>query len=429
MSNKQLILTPSALNKYIKNIIEQDFYLKSFDACGEISNLKYHSNGNIYFSIKDEQAQISCVMFKNYALKSNVELKEGMKIEISGSFYLYVKGGSYNINVTKINEFGIGDLFQKFNELKNSLQKEGLFAKEHKKPLHPFPQNIAIITSPTGAAVQDMITTLKKRYPIGKITVISALVQGQKAKDDIASKIELADSMDFDVIIVGRGGGSIEDLWAFNEKVVALSIYNCKTPIISCVGHETDTTISDFVADVRAATPTAAAMIATPDISALSQTIDSNVKNIANICNQKIALQSQRLEVIKQNQYFINPLMGKMLSFDQTAQMFNHVVKNKVNGLTNDQLRISNMIDLIVNATESNFQTKLLKLNNCHNQIDALNPLAVLSRGFSKVSVDDKTVMSVHDVKPQEKLQIIVKDGIINALVCDTTINKEYDAK
>ena len=257
----------SELTKYIKNNFDNDMFLRNVYLKGEISNFKKHTTGHFYFSLKDEQSRINAVMFNSATRRVKFIPKDGMTVLVSGRVSVFEQAGSYQIYVEEMIEDGIGNLYVAFEQLKEKLAKEGLFAKDKKKKIVRCPKKIGIVTAPTGAAIRDILTTLKRRYPICEAILFPALVQGENAKDDIARKIRIANTYDIDTLIVGRGGGSIEDLWPFNEEVVARAIYESKVPVISAVGHEIDFTISDFVADLRAATPTAAAELAVPDIN------------------------------------------------------------------------------------------------------------------------------------------------------------------
>ena len=260
-------LTVSALTKYIKYKFDHDHHLEEVLLEGEISNFKHHSRGHFYFTLKDQFASISVTMFSSFAKTVKFMPADGMKVFVKGNVTVYEPSGTYQINIKEMKSDGIGDLFLAFQKLKEQLAKEGLFDPSHKKALPRFPNCIGVITSPTGAAIRDIIRTVERRYPLTKVLLYPAIVQGESAKEDLVRQIKLANDQHLcDCLIVGRGGGSLEDLWAFNERIVAEAIYSSKIPIISAVGHEIDVTIADFVADIRAATPTAAAEIATPSL-------------------------------------------------------------------------------------------------------------------------------------------------------------------
>ena len=278
MDDNAQYLTVSALTKYIKYKFDCDRHLESVLLQGEISNFKHNQKGHFYFSLKDSGATISCAMFSSYASKVNFEPEDGMKVFVKGRVTVYEPSGTYSINITEMKSDGIGDLYIQYEKLKKELEKEGYFSLAHKRPIKRIPSIIGVITSPTGAAIRDIINTISRRYPFTRVILYPAIVQGPDAKENIVKQIERANSDNLcDTLIVGRGGGSIEDLWAFNEKIVALAIYNSKIPVITGIGHEIDFTISDFVSDLRAPTPTAAAELATPDVVELRNEILTSV--------------------------------------------------------------------------------------------------------------------------------------------------------
>lgn len=389
-------LTPSAVNGYLKTILEKDQYLSHFKIKGEISNLKYHSNGNMYFNIKDENASINCIMFKSFAKNLEDEFKEGDQVEIDGSIYLYVKSGGYNINVRKMIKSGVGNLFVEYERLKKEYQLKGFFNQEHKKEIPKYPNAIGVITAKTGAAIQDIITTLKRRYPVAKVIIYSTLVQGAKAKDDIAKNIKRAnDEQKCDVLIVGRGGGSIEDLWAFNEAIVVDAIWNSNIPIISSVGHETDTTLSDYVADARAATPTAAAEIASPSIQELNNMLSTYQHTAVKALQNQFNYSKYKLEMLTNNQYFLDPLLHFKMNIED--------IDNK---LVLGKEQLFNKINIFSNT-----------LDNQKILIDNLNPLTILSKGYSVSKLDGQIINSVNKVEVGQEIIVQYCDGSIYAKV------------
>ncbi len=423
----QTPLSPSAVNKYIKSILEKDINLSKLYITGEVSNVKYHSNGNIYFNIKDNEGQINCIMFKSYQQKMDFKIVEGDKIELLGNLYTYVKMGQYNINVLKIRKTGLGDLYQKYLELKKELEDLGYFNQNHKKEIPAYPNVIGVLTSDTGAAIRDIITTIKRRYPIAQIKIIPTLVQGKNAYIDIVKNIKKAKKYDFDVIILGRGGGSIEDLWSFNEKEVANAIYDCPIPIISAVGHETDFTIADFVADIRAATPTAAAEIATPNISELKENLNKNINSINNSLNNLISVNKEKLNLIKQNQYFQNPLLNIQTDFMFLNERFLNLVDNFQNNISSKKELLDNLNSLNIKNIKNIINDNHKKVHHQKENLDNLNPLNILSKGYSVVTKENEFIKSVKKVKVGDDLNLKLFDG--NIITNVKSIKGEEDGK
>ncbi len=389
-------LTVSAVSKYIKYKFDNDVHLKNIYLEGEISNFKRNSRGHFYFTLKDSDAQISATMFNNDASKVDFDPKDGQTVLVRGTISTYIPYGTYQINVNQITQKGLGDLFLAYEKLKADLEKAGYFDQGVKKPIPMYPKAIAVITSPTGAAVRDCINTIKRRYPIAQIYVYPTIVQGETAKTSIVKNIIDCNNDNLvDTIIVGRGGGSIEDLWCFNEKVVAEAIYNSKIPIISAVGHETDFTISDFVADIRAATPTAAAEIATPDLSVLKNSINIYNSRINNAINNKI-------NNIKQN--LVN--LDRRLEQKSPLIILEQLNEKKLNL---DKMLYNNMVSLV------EYKQSLLKYNT--EKLNALNPLLIMDKGFSLVTKEEKIIRSINDVKVEEDLTVTLKDGKLNVKV------------
>ncbi len=394
MENKYL--TVSAISKYIKYKFDNDIHLKNVYIEAEISNFKRNSRGHFYFTLKDSESQLSATMFNNDASKVDFEPKDGQTVLVRGTISTYLPYGTYQINVNQIIQKGLGDLHLAFEKLKKELEEKGYFDQHIKKSIPLYPKAIAVITSPTGAAVRDVINTIKRRYPIAQIYVYPSIVQGETAKTSIVKNIIQANEDKLvDTIIVGRGGGSIEDLWCFNEKVVAEAIFNSKLPIISAVGHETDFTISDFVADVRAATPTAAAEIATPDLSVLKNTVKIYETRIENSFNNK-------LNNIKQNLVNLDHRLDNCSPLVLLENLYNKKVQL-------DKLLENNMINLL--------EYKHNKLRYNMEKLSALNPLAIMDKGFSLVETKDGILRSIKEVNVDDKLTVNLKDGKLNVKV------------
>lgn len=388
-------LTVSVINRYIKHKIDSDENLQTVYIKGEISNFKWHSSGHLYFSIKDETSKINAIMFKSYADKITFKPQDGSKVLIIGRISVYEATGNYQIYVEDMQEDGVGNLYIAFEKLKKKLQEEGLFDEDHKKTLPKYPTKIGVITANTGAAIRDIVSTIERRYPITQIYLFPSLVQGEFAKEDIVKNIQLADTYDLDVLIVGRGGGSIEDLWPFNEEVVARAIYDAKVPIISAVGHEVDYTIADFVADLRAPTPTGAAELAVPNLIDLQNylkqlTIRSNENML-----KKLHFESLKLDGFKNSYVIKNPMI---------------IYENKKQKL--DILQ-DNLQKIILQKMDKTNQ----KMQNLIEKLELVNPLNILKRGFSLTYKDDKIVKQIKDIQENDTLKIRYHDGKISVIV------------
>ena len=411
--------TVSQINSYINKIMKRDVNLKNIYIKGEISNYKTYPSGHSYFTLKDEKSQISAVMFKGYKdrfLKFKPE--NGMKVIIKGKIEVYEKTGRYQLYATKITEDGIGNLHIAFEQLKKKLDKEGLFDDTHKKEIPKYPKKIGVVTAQTGAAVRDIITTIKRRYPICEVLVFSTLVQGDQAAPQIVRQIRHAQNFNIDTLIVGRGGGSIEDLWPFNEEIVAREIYDCKIPTISAVGHEIDFTISDFVSDKRAATPTAAAELAVPDMNEVKLKLNQLHYNINKIINDKIIQNKTKLENISQKQVLKNPeaiYEIKEMHLDSIINKLNFTSKNIINKNKNKLFKLENSI-IFKNPKEITKSKRDACLRNI-NKLEVLNPLLTLKRGYSITKIGDKVISSSKNVKKGDELDIEFDDGTINTKV------------
>ncbi|RST73930.1 exodeoxyribonuclease VII large subunit [Siminovitchia acidinfaciens] len=449
MQNPQY-LTVKALTKYIKRKFDADPHLEQVFVKGEISNFKKHSSGHMYFTLKDEDTRVMAVMFARYSAGMKFVPENGMHVLIRGSVSVYEMSGQYQIYVNEMLPDGIGELFLAFEQLKEKLGKEGLFSQETKKPIPIYPNVIGIITSPTGAAIRDIITTIKRRYPMGQILVIPALVQGKNASKTIAKAIEKANAGNVaDVLIVGRGGGSMEELWAFNEEVVARAIYESKIPVISAVGHETDVTIADFVADLRAATPTAAAELAVPHIEDLMEQLMQRKARLYQGMGAIIKTRRNQLNYMEQSYILRNPhklYEQKWQQLDRMKETLiaaqNHIIfkKNSHYGELRNRLarshpsalfemnkeraaraetRLQQEIRTIIKTKVSEFMGKTATL-------DALNPLSILRRGFNVAHTEDgKLIKSVSQGSVGDKLTLTLADG---RLYCKIE-NKEEGAQ
>ncbi|MBQ2636170.1 MAG: exodeoxyribonuclease VII large subunit [Methanobrevibacter sp.] len=411
-------LTVSQINAYINKKLRQDVNLKNIYVRGEISNYKTYPSGHSYFTLKDKKSQISAVMFKGSKRFLKFEPKNGMKVIIKGKVEVYEANGKYQLYATRITEDGIGELHIAFEQLKKKLEKEGLFDDAHKKEIPKYPKRIGVITAQTGAAIRDIITTIKKRYPICEILVFSTLVQGDMAAEQIVRQIRFSQKFDIDTLIVGRGGGSIEDLWPFNEEIVAREIYACKTPVISAVGHEIDYTISDFVADKRAPTPTGAAVLAVPDLNEVKFKIGQIKDRINKNIQDKLMQNKTKLDNISQKQIFKNPesiYEIKEMNLDNLISKLDFASKNIITENQNKLFKLENSV--ILKNPQEITKKKRIKFEKNIDKLEILNPLVTLKRGYTMVKIGDKVISSSKDVKSGDELDIEFDDGTINTKV------------
>ncbi len=391
-------ITVSQLNTYVKSLIENDARLAFLNVSGEISNFKNHfASGHWYFTLKDKQASIRCVMFRASASRVKFEVTDGLAVVIKGRVSLYEKDGQYQFYAEEMHPLGQGDLSLAFNQVKEKLEAEGLFEQSSKRPLVKFPQKIAVVTSDTGAAVRDILNILNQRYPVAQVIMCPCLVQGDMAARDMIKTLDRLYRLDgIDTVIIGRGGGSAEDLHCFNDEALARKIYESPFPVISAVGHETDFTICDFVADCRASTPSHAAELAVPNKNELITRLHSfNSLKLKNNIMLKYEISKSRLEILK-NKFsktvLENTLQKRQLDLDKFADRMQDIIKNRF----------------------ANASTTLSELTL---RIDALSPLKVMSRGYSLTTKNGQTVNSVNDVRMGDNIDITVGDGNINCAV------------
>lgn len=420
--NKYLSIT--AITRYLKYKFDNDDHLQNVYLKGEISNFKSHSRGHLYFTLKDETSRISAIMFVSNASKLVFTPEEGMKVLVQGKISVYEPTGNYQIYVEEMQEDGVGNLYIAFEQLKLKLEKEGLFDVAHKKPLPKIPNKIGIITAPTGAAIKDILSTIKRRFPICETILFPSLVQGAEAHHDIVKQIKKAQEFDIDLLIIGRGGGSIEDLWPFNEESVARAIYECTIPTISAVGHEVDYTISDFVADVRAATPTGAAEIAVPNMIDLLSYID-NLKIRANqtIIN-KIEHLKLKLHKLKDSYILKNPLniyQVKEQLLDSLIDKVNAIMINYIDKRKDylNHLKTS----YILNNPQKLFEKKSNNLSKYIEKLEVLNPLNTLKRGYTIIKKNNKAIEDIRKLSINDNVNIMFKNGIANANILDIKEN------
>ena len=388
-------ISVSELNKYIKEKIDDDEMLNNVLVKGEISNFKNHYTGHLYFTLKDENSLIKCVMFKTYTSHLSFMPKDGMKVMVLGSVSVFERDGVYQIYAKALKEDGLGDLYEKYEKLKKELEAQGLFDEEHKLPIPKMPRRIGVLTASTGAVIRDIINVGTRRNPNVNILLYPVAVQGTGAANQIAEGIEIMNKNQLaDVLIIGRGGGSIEDLWAFNEEVVAKAIYNSKIPIISAVGHETDFTIADFVADLRAPTPSAAAELAVPDIAAILEDLEKYNNRFKIGLTKKIQLMNMKYEKIMARRAFTDPLKR----INESYMYLDSIVKSMHN-------------KIVIKLKEEN-----QRFIEVASKIDALSPMKTLTRGYSIVTLEDgKNVKSSKELKKNDNININFADGTVKA--------------
>ena len=387
------------VNRYVKNMFIQDYVLRKVYVKGEVSNCKYHTSGHIYFSHKDETGVLSCVMFAGQRRGLAFRMKDGDRVVVGGAVDVYERDGRYQMYAKEITLEGAGALYERFLALKAELEEMGMFAPEYKQPIPRFIRRLGVVTAPTGAAVQDIRNISLRRNPYLQIILYPALVQGDGAADSIVKGIRMLDEAGVDTIIVGRGGGSIEDLWAFNEEKVARAIFECRTPIISAVGHEVDFTIADFVADLRAPTPSAAAELAVDDMAQVMYTLSSYQKRFQRDMREKIEFQRVRLGQYQMRLKYLSP-ESRLRERRQTLVDFE---------------------DTLRRAMDNKLQQYRHRLGIYLERYQGLSPLAKLNQGYSFVAdTDGRGITSVSQVKPGDRVEISVTDGVIQAEVSDS---------
>ena len=417
-------LTISAITRYLKNKFDTDVNLRTVYLKGEISNIKYHTTGHLYFSLKDETSKINAIMFASNAKKLVFNPIDGSKVLVVGRISVYEATGGYQIYVDEMIEDGVGNLYLAFEKLKKDLAKEGLFDQKYKKEIPKIPETIGVVTAPTGAAIKDIISTIKRRFPICKVIVFPSLVQGENAKEDIVRNIELANTYPLDVLIVGRGGGSIEDLWPFNEEIVARAIFKSEIPIISAVGHEIDFTIADYVADLRAPTPTGAAEMAVPNITDLINMLSNYKVRINEALISKINYKKLYLDSLKNHYILKNP----MILYDSKKQYLDTIIDKLNNNLINKCTVLRHRLDIvksnhILRNPELLYKNKKDYFKNLFDKLELVSPMNVIKRGYSLTYINDTIVRSVKSVNKNDKINIKLSDGNIDATVIDIKEN------
>ena len=396
---QQQVFSITQINEYLRGKMDADTLLSQIAVRGEISNYKMYPSGHHYFTLKDESAALKCVMFKSQASRLRFRPENGMKVIAMGKITVYPRDGAFQLYCGSMAMDGIGDLYAAFEQLKAKLAAQGLFAPEHKKKLPAIPGTIGIITSSAGAAVHDMLRILNHRFPLTKVRLLPVRVQGAEAPAEIAAAIRYANHYKLaDLLIVGRGGGSIEDLWAFNDERVAYAIYESEIPIISAVGHEPDVTISDYVADLRAATPSNAAELAVPDQEALLQNLDAAASAMAAALSHQLRNARQRLDVLSGSAALSSP----------------------TGYLEQRQNQLEHLKSRLIAAQNQMLQQKRNRFVSCTAKLDAMSPLKVLSRGYSIVNAEDGAILrSVRQTAPKQQISVMLADGTITAIVSE----------
>lgn len=390
------VYTVAQVNTYIKNMFTQDFMLNRIYVKGEVSNCKYHSSGHIYFSLKDESGSMACVMFAGDRKGLAFPMKDGQRVIVLGRVSVYERSGSYQLYAREIIKDGVGQLYEAYEKLKTELEEMGMFAPEYKQPIPYYAKKVGVVTAPTGAAVQDIRNIALRRNPYVQLILYPAQVQGEGAADSIVRGIETLDALGLDVLIVGRGGGSIEDLWAFNEEKVARAIFDCNTPVISAVGHETDTTIADYVADLRAPTPSAAAELAVTDIRELLERMRGYQQQFENIFRHRMEEYYRRLAELKSRVQRVSP---------ETQ-------------LLEKRMRLAELSNGLEQAMQNKLSDRKHSLNLYIERLHGLSPLLKLQQGYSYTEgPNGKAVTGIDEVTEGERLRIHVTDGVYTAVV------------
>ena len=413
-------ITIGALNKYLKNLFDRDSNLQEVYLKAEISNFKAHTRGHLYFTLKDETSRINAVMFSYNTGKLKFKPVDGMKVLVKGKVTVYEATGAYQIYVEEMEQDGLGNLYIEFEKLKKKLAAEGLFDQDKKKKIPKVPRKIGIVTASTGAAIKDILTTIKRRFPICETILFPSLVQGVDAAKDIVKNIELANTYDIDTLIVGRGGGSIEDLWPFNEEIVARAIYESKVPVISAVGHEIDFTIADFVADLRAPTPTAAAELAVPNMDTINTYLETVMTRSTISINNYIDSRKQVLGGLVNSYVLKKPTAMYEIKEQNLDFLIDNLNKEIRKIVDNNRIRLYKVASsYVLTNPDIMYKFKMQNLDHIINKLDVLNPMNTLKRGYSILKKDDKVISDINNVKVDDLINVNIKNGVINARVLE----------
>ena len=411
-------ISVSQLTRYIKYKIDNDVNLNEVFLKGEISNFKAHSRGHFYFTLKDEGSRINAIMFASQTKKIKFVPQDGMKVLVTGKISVFEANGGYQIYVNEMLEDGVGNLYIAYEQLKKKLENEGLFNKDHKKEIPHIPKRVGVVTAPTGAAIKDIISTIKRRWPLTEIYLFPSLVQGEDAKEDIVKQIKKAENfyLPLDTLIVGRGGGSIEDLWPFNEEIVARAIYECKVPTISAVGHEIDFTIADFVADLRAQTTTGAAEMAVTQLYDMKNYLNQVNIRLNNTINNKINNNKRKLNDIMARNIFKNPMIiyeKKELYFDSILERLKFSLKSLTSAKEKELIKVKN--SYILKNPHQLLEKKGNKYLQLVSKLETLSPLLTLQRGYTMTKKEGKVITKSTDLKKKDIIEIVFSDGSVNA--------------
>ena len=413
-------ITISELNHYIKGVMDDNIFLNKVYLKGEISNFKAHTRGHLYFTLKDEGSRLNAVMFSYQANTLKFEPTDGMKVLVCGKISVYEATGAYQIYVESMEQDGLGNLYIEFEKLKKKLAAEGLFDPAKKQKIPKLPRKIGIVTASTGAAIRDILTTIKRRYPICETILFPSLVQGNDAAKDIVKKIEIANTYDIDTLIVGRGGGSIEDLWPFNEEIVARAIYNSRVPVISAVGHEIDFTIADFVADLRAPTPTAAAELAVPNIDTINTYLDNAISRSTLSVNNLIDTRKQTLNSFMTSYILKKPTAMYEIKEQNLDYLIDRLNKQMKLVLDNVNIRLFKSVNsYVMTNPDILYKFKSQNLNHIVNKLEVLNPMNTLKRGYAIIKKDNKVISDSKKLAKNDIINVDVKNGSINAKVLE----------
>ncbi|RXZ78261.1 exodeoxyribonuclease VII large subunit [Paenibacillaceae bacterium] len=455
MAAEARIYSIKEINKYIRMKLESDKLLSDVWLRGEISNFTHHSSGHMYFTLKDRESRLKCIMFASHNQRLPFIPREGSKVMARGNISVYERDGNYQFYVTSMQPDGIGSLYLAFEQLKQKLSEEGLFAKERKRPIPLFPKAVGVITSPTGAAVRDVLITLQRRFPAVPVLVLPAVVQGRQAAPSLVKAIELMNQLnEVDVLIVGRGGGSLEELWGFNEETVARAIARSAIPIISAVGHETDFTIADFVADLRAATPTAAAELAVPHWQELAQQVDRNRQRLRLALQAKLRAGEERLQRMRNSRVFANPGRYLLMSAERLDRLKDKLAAAAVRQTERGRERYAlgharlsahhpgsrvryaadrwkERSDRLEKAMGSMLKARRTELHGAIRSLDALSPLKVMARGYSLVydEHEERLMKSISEVQPGDLVKVKLADGRMNCHVWSLEGEKESNGE